>query len=181
MKHQQHIIPLEARTTVTQVVRWAQALAQLHARIAPRFARPEPRGRALLYLQGLLSSIERKNGWQLAEHAREANPYGMQRLLSQAMWNADLVRDDLRTYVLEHLSQESAVLVIDAHELSQKRRQVGWRPGAILWDHWANRELPGRGLSGLRHRICTHAPRPGTLRAAFLDGGSRAMPRGWHS
>jgi SRSO17 transposase len=52
-----------------------------------------------LYLQGLLSETERKNGWQLAEHAGEARPDG--------------VRDDLRSYVLEHLGCESAVLVID--------------------------------------------------------------------
>ena len=83
MKPHQDTIPQEAKTTVTEVARWAQALARLHARIAPRFARSEPRRRALAYLQGLMSSIERKNGWQLAEHAREGTPYGMQRLLSK--------------------------------------------------------------------------------------------------
>jgi SRSO17 transposase len=113
VNHQQHTTPIEAKTTPTQVVQWAQALSQLHARIAPRFARPEPRRRALAYLQGILSSIERKNGWQLAEHAREATPYGMQRLLSQAVWDADLVRDDLRTYVLEQLGTRDAIVVID--------------------------------------------------------------------
>src|SRR5438132_14291368 len=100
-------------TSPTQVVQWAQALTQLHARIASRFARPEPRRRALAYLQGLLSSSERKNGWHLAEQAREARPYGMQRLLSQAVWDAHLVRDDLRDYVLEHLGEPEATLVID--------------------------------------------------------------------
>ena len=113
MKPHQDTIPQEAKTTVTEVARWAQALARLHARIAPRFARPEPRRRALAYLQGLMSSIERKNGWQLAEHAREGTPYGMQRLLSQAVWDADLVRDDLRHYVYEHLGEKGAILVID--------------------------------------------------------------------
>ena len=113
MKHHQHITLVEANTTPTQVVQWAQALAHLHARIAARFARPEPRHRALKYLQGILSSIERKNGWQLAEHAREARPDGMQRLLSSAVWDTDGVRDDLRSYVLEQLGQESAILVID--------------------------------------------------------------------
>jgi len=113
MKHHQHITLVEANTTPTQVVQWAQALAHLHARIAARFARPEPRHRALKYLQGILSSIERKNGWQLAEHAREARPDGMQRLLSSAVWDSDGVRDDLRSYVLEQLGQESAILVID--------------------------------------------------------------------
>ena len=113
MKHHQHTTPVEANTTPTQVVQWAQALTHLHARIAPRFARPEPRHRALKYLQGILSSLERKNGWQLAEQAGEARPDGMQRLLSSAIWDADGVRDDLRSYALEQLGCESAILVID--------------------------------------------------------------------
>ena len=113
MKPHQHTIPMGTRTTLRDVVQWEQALRQLHARIASRFARPEPRRRALSYLQGLLSSVERKNGWQLAEQAREATPYGMQRLLSSAVWDADLVRDDLRAYVLEQLGTHEAILVID--------------------------------------------------------------------
>jgi len=110
-------------TTPTQVVQWAQALTQLHARIASRFARPEPRRRALAYLQSLLSSSERKNGWHLAEQAREARPYGMQRLLSQAVWDAHLVRDDLREYALEQLGQESAILVIDESSFPKRGKK----------------------------------------------------------
>src|SRR6266699_3116067 len=113
MKHDQDTTADGVKTTLSQVAGWAQALTLLHARIAPRFARPEPRRRALGYLQGVLSEIERKNGWHLAEHAREATPYGMQRLLSQAVWDADLVRDDLRDYVLEQLGEPEATLVID--------------------------------------------------------------------
>ena len=52
MKYQQHITLVEANTTPTQVVQWAQALTHLHARIAARFARPEPHRRVLSYLQG---------------------------------------------------------------------------------------------------------------------------------
>src|SRR5437588_890445 len=113
MKPQQHNTPLEMQTTLGHVVRWAHALTQLHARIAGHFARPEPRRRALAYLQGILSSVECKNGWQVAEQAREATPYGMQRLLSTAVWDTEGVRDELRSYVLEHLGRESATVVID--------------------------------------------------------------------
>src|SRR6266566_4008394 len=113
MKQNQHTTITGTRTTSAEVCRWAQELFRLHARIAPRFARPEPRRRALAYLQGILSDTARKNGWQLAEHAGEARPDGMQRLLSQAIWDTDGVRDDLRAYVLEQLGTESAVLVID--------------------------------------------------------------------
>ena len=92
---------------------WAAGLNAVHNRIAPRFARPEPRRRALTYLTGLLAPVERKNGWQLAEQAGEATPDGMQRLLAGATWDADAVRDDLRAYVVEHLGDPQAVLVVD--------------------------------------------------------------------
>jgi SRSO17 transposase len=57
--------------------------------------------------------VDRKNGWQLAEHAGEHTPDGMQRLLATADWDPDLVRDDLRAYVVEHLGDVGAVLVVD--------------------------------------------------------------------
>lgn len=69
MKLSNHTTPTEPQTTVVDVVRWAQELERLHARIAPRFARPEPRRRALAYLQAILSDTARKNSWQIAEHA----------------------------------------------------------------------------------------------------------------
>jgi SRSO17 transposase len=100
-------------TEIEEVRAWAAGLEALHARIEPRFARAEPRGRVLAYLRGLLGAVTRKNGWQLAEHAREATPDGMQRLLSTADWDPDLVRDDLRGYVVEHLGDPAAVLVVD--------------------------------------------------------------------
>src|SRR6266568_9448923 len=123
MKLPQGIIPQENMTNPLDVVRWADALVHLHARMASRFARPEPFHRALAYLQGILSCVERKNGWQLAEHAREANPYGMQRLLSQAVWDADGVRDDLRDFVIEHLSDLYAILVIDETSFLKRGRK----------------------------------------------------------
>jgi SRSO17 transposase len=113
MKQDQRTTLTSTRTTPTDVCGWAQALFCLHARIAPRFVRLEPRRRALAYLQGILSETSRKNGWQLAEHAGESRPDGMQRLLSSAKWDVDGVRDDLRAYVLEQLGNESAIVVID--------------------------------------------------------------------
>jgi SRSO17 transposase len=103
----------EAAADIEEVQAWAAGLEALHARIAGRFARAEPRRRALAYLRGLLGNVTRKNGWQLAEHAGEATPDGMQRLLATADWNPDLVRDDLRAYVVEHLGDPGAVLVVD--------------------------------------------------------------------
>jgi SRSO17 transposase len=98
---------------VAQVQGWTAQLEALGARIGPRFARAEPRRRALAYLQGLLGQVQRKNGWQLAEHAGEATPDGMQRLLATARWDPDQLRDDLRAFVVEHLGDPGAVLVVD--------------------------------------------------------------------
>jgi SRSO17 transposase len=94
--------------------RWSDTLADLHARIAHRFTRAEVRARAGRYLAGLLGRVERKNGWQLAEAIGEPEPRGVQRLLSHASWDADGVRDDLRTFVVEHLGEpEDGVLIVD--------------------------------------------------------------------
>jgi len=78
---------------------WALSLRPWLQRLAPYFARPEVRTHARLYLQAILSEIPRKNGWQIAEYARQARPYGMQRLLSRAVWDEDACRDELRTLV----------------------------------------------------------------------------------
>lgn len=94
MKPSPPIIPADTKLTFVDVWRWGQELERFHARIAPRFARPEPRRRALAYLKGIVSATPRKNGWQLAEHAGEARPDGMQPLLNSAVWDADLVRDE---------------------------------------------------------------------------------------
>jgi SRSO17 transposase len=62
---------------------------------------------------GLLAGLPRANCWTIAEHAGEATPDGMQHLLARAIWDADAVRDDLLEYVVEHLGDPSAVLVVD--------------------------------------------------------------------
>lgn len=100
----------ERSATLQEVAAWESGLEALHARIAERFGRPEPRRRARAYLKGLLSPVERKNGWQLAESAGDLTPDGMQRLLASYSWDAEAVRDDLRDYVIEHLGDPNAVL-----------------------------------------------------------------------
>ena len=114
---------------VAEVARWAKGIEGVHECIAGRFRRPEPRRRALDYLRGLLSPVERKNGWQLAEQAGDATPYGVQHLLSTYVWDADLVRDDLRDYVVEHLGDVHGVLVVDETGFLKKgNKSVGVLP-----------------------------------------------------
>src|SRR5579875_3055670 len=99
--------------TRADAARWGRGLDEVVGRIAPRFARAEPRRRASAYLRGLLAPVERKNGWQLAEAAGDATPDGVQDFLSRMQWDAEAVRDDLQAYVVEHLGDPAAVLVLD--------------------------------------------------------------------
>ena len=92
---------------------WNVYWAELERRIGPVFARSDARERALSYLAGLLSPAERKTSWQLAEINGDPNPYGFQHLLGRADWDADVLRDKLRTYVTDYLADAAAVAVID--------------------------------------------------------------------
>ncbi|MDQ3831847.1 MAG: IS701 family transposase [Candidatus Tectomicrobia bacterium] len=105
--------PATADEAATAVQGGAAYLADIERRLAPYFERTEPRQRAMAYLRGLLSSVERKNSWQLAEVSGDATPYGLQHLLRRALWDPDAVRDALRRYLLAHLGDAHAVLVID--------------------------------------------------------------------
>ena len=100
-------------TNVSEAEGWARGLDELADRLAPRFGRVEPRRRALAHLRGLLAPLGRKNGWQLAEAAGDRAPDGVRDFLSRMRWDADAVRDDLRAYVVEHLGDPGAVLVLD--------------------------------------------------------------------
>src|SRR5665647_578805 len=113
MDEHEVLLPCGAPVGAEDIDEWAVGLDDLHRRIAPRFYRLEARERARRYLAGLLGRVDRKNCWQLAEYAGEATPDGMQRLLCAAQWDADEVRDDLREYVLDHLGEEGAILVVD--------------------------------------------------------------------
>src|SRR5512133_1227295 len=88
-------------TQEAEVRAWAGKLTDVGNLLGRHFARAEPR-------EG-----ERKNGWQLAEWAGDAAPHGVQHLLGRAAWDADAVRDDLRSYVTAHLADADSVLVID--------------------------------------------------------------------
>ena len=92
---------------------WATAFADYHARFAPYFARAEARVRSRRYLHGLLAPVERKNGWQLAEAMGEDDPQGMQRLLYEAVWDADAVRDAYHRFVIDAFGDPEAILVLD--------------------------------------------------------------------
>ena len=97
----------------SQVHQWLDEFDALMQQVGHQFGRVEARVRVSEYVQGLLSPIERKNGWQLSEQCGDETPYGIQHLLNRSKWNADDLRDDVREYVVEHLGDREAVLVID--------------------------------------------------------------------
>jgi|SRR5579859_3061833 len=78
----------------TAVDSWVKGLTTLHAHIGRHFVRSEPRRHALTYLKGLIAPLERKNGWHIAEWGGDLTPDGIQRLLSNAKWDAGQVRDE---------------------------------------------------------------------------------------
>jgi SRSO17 transposase len=110
---------------LAEVEGWAAEFERLCERIGPRFVRPEVRRRVAVFLRGLLGGVERKNGWQLAEHAGETTPDGMQRLLTTARWDAEALRDEVRGYVVEQLGEPGGVLVVDETGGPEEGGQVG--------------------------------------------------------
>lgn len=100
----------------------AAYLHDIERRLAPYFERTEPLQRAMAYLRGLLSPAERKNSWQLAEVSGDTTPYAFQHLLRRALWDPEAVRDELRRYLIQHLGDPEAVLVIDETGFLKKGR-----------------------------------------------------------
>src|SRR6058998_2475593 len=92
---------------------WGAAFDEVCERIGSVFGRSETRDRAQVYLRGLLSPVERKNGWQLAEEAGFSTPYAMQYLLNRAVWESDEVRDQLQAYTHEMIGDPNGVYVLD--------------------------------------------------------------------
>uniref|UniRef100_UPI002AD20662 IS701 family transposase n=1 Tax=Frankia sp. Cas3 TaxID=3073926 RepID=UPI002AD20662 len=95
------------------MVAWDAGFDELFARVAGCFRTDESLHQARAYLMGLLSAVSRKNGWTLAEHAGDAAPHKMQRLLNEYAWDADAVQTVTRAYVVESLWESDGVLVVD--------------------------------------------------------------------
>jgi len=163
---------------------WADAFGELFAQVvAPFFGRREPRVRARSYLRGLLSGLERKNGWSLAEFAGDATPDGMQRLLNHAKWDVDAVRDALRAQVAERLGDAGGVLVVDDTGFEKKgrcsagvQRQYTGTAGKVT-----NCQI-GVFCSYVTPPTAAGADRPGAVCAPFLvrrsgSAGRRRRPR----
>jgi SRSO17 transposase len=92
---------------------WASSLGDVKARMRPLFTQERVAASAGLFLDGLLGEERRKTGWMRAEAAGDPGPWRQQAILGRGRWEADTLRDMVRAYVVEHLADEDAVLVVD--------------------------------------------------------------------
>jgi len=97
----------------SEIEQYAVEFESFHARFARFFVRSEPREAARQYLRGLLAPVPRKNCWQMAEATGTKDPQAMQRLLFGALWDADAVRDELQTCVVERFGEAHGVGIVD--------------------------------------------------------------------
>jgi SRSO17 transposase len=119
--------------TAEELDEWGADFLQFCVRFADVFGRKEPRAQAAKYLRGLMSSVPRKNSWQVAEVVGDPIPDAMQRLLYRSKWRADAARDRLRQFVVEVFGEEDAIGVVDEsgfikkgeHSVGVKRQYSG--------------------------------------------------------
>jgi SRSO17 transposase len=148
--------------------RWRHEFDELMLRVGARFARVEPRRRMAAFVAGLLSGLPRVNCWSIAEHAGDAHPRGMQRLLSEAVWDEAGVRDDLRGYVLEHFADPGAVLVVDeTGDLKKGSMTVG-----------TQRQYTGTAGRTENAQVAVYLAYAAPAGTAFIDR-ALYLPRSW--
>src|SRR6195952_4253234 len=99
---------------------WEQELSSFKAQLSSAFGRAELRRSASAFIDGLLSGVARKTGWQLAEQAGLDRPYRLQSLLGRSAWQADTLRDLVRSKVVATLGDAGGVLVVDETGFLQK-------------------------------------------------------------
>src|SRR5215468_2387060 len=150
--------------------RWRQEFDELMLRVGGRFARVEPRRRMASFIRGLLAGLPRVNCWTIAENAGERCPRGMQRLLSEAVWDDAGMRDDLRGYVLEHFADPGAILVVDeTGDLKKGTVTVG-----------AQRQYTGTAGRTENAQVAVYLAYAAPAGSAFIDR-ALYLPRSWTS
>jgi SRSO17 transposase len=112
--------------TIEHLAAWEADFEAFHARFAPFFQRREARENAGHYVRGLLTPVERKNSWQMAEALGRDDPQGLQRLLYSSPWDADAVGEELQRFVVEQFGHPAGIAVLDETAFVKKgTRSVG--------------------------------------------------------
>ena len=147
---------------------WMGEFDNAFARFAGCFARREPRLAARDYLLAVLSDVDSRNGWQLAEQAGHATPYRLQGLLGRAVWDADDMRDELRRYVVDTLGDPGGVLIVDdSGDLKSGSHSVG-----------VQRQYTGTAGRIENAQVATYLAYAGTKGRALIDR-QLYLPKSW--
>ncbi|MET7608584.1 IS701 family transposase, partial [Streptomyces avermitilis] len=106
--------------TAEQIAEWDAELAALTGSLGYLFNRREPKVVFAQFIEGLLAELPKKNGWTLSERAGHVTADRMQWLFNGSVWDAGVLRDAVRDYVVEHLGDPEASLVIDDTQAQKK-------------------------------------------------------------
>ncbi len=162
--------------TAELIAEWRDELVRLTGSLGYLFNRPEPRVVFAQFIEGLLAELPKKNGWTLAERAGHATADRMQWLLNGSVWDADRLRDAVRDYVVEHLGDAEASLVIDDTQAQKK----GTKSVGVAFQHCG---LTGDVRNCQTMVMLTYAAGAGhafldppPLPARGVDGGPGAVP-----
>lgn len=188
---------------------WERELAALKGRLGPVFRRREGRKACGAFIDGLLSGIERKTGWQMAEQAGQKGPWRIQALLGRSQWDDELMRSIVFDYIAEALADSSGVLIVDETGFLKKgqhsvgvARQYSGTAGRIencqigVFAAYASRfgqalidrrlYLPEAWAKDAERRKAAHVPddaafatKPAIARAMLADALDRGLPCAW--
>ncbi len=112
--------------TVDQIKdKYELAETRLKKMLFPLFSREETRITALAYIQGLLSQVERKNSWQLAEASGYSDPYGFQYLIRRAYWDEDILQKEISAEVYTQLGSNGILAVDETGFIKKGKKSAG--------------------------------------------------------
>ena len=147
---------------------WLDEFGALMDRVRPRFARYEPARHAAGLMLGLLSNLERKNCWTIAEERGDVTPHGLQHMLSRASWDEDAVAGDVRDYVTTAFADPDAVLVLDeTGDLKKGTATVG-----------VQRQYTGTAGRIENSQVAVYLTYAGARGHALIDG-ALYLPKSW--
>lgn len=96
-----------------------ERLRDFAGRYQPHFVRSEQRDLGLMYLEGLLSSLERKSIEPIAtDHGRARR--GLQRFVGAGLWDDEPLLAELRAHVREELGDDDGALILDPSSFPKK-------------------------------------------------------------
>jgi SRSO17 transposase len=106
--------------TQEDIVGWDADLRVLTDGLGWLFNRPEPKVVFGDFIRGLLSDAPKKNAWGLADHLGYPSPISFQHLMYGAKWDAEVLRDQVRSYLVDALGDVRAALVLDDTQAQKK-------------------------------------------------------------